>query len=73
MTVEYNPLIKLTFMSAVVEEIQLKLEGNVCAANSALWAYLEREIFFYLLKNKDDLHCYIMASKNYIINCYFCH
>lgn len=49
MTVDYNLLIKLTFMSAVVEEIQLKLEGNVCAANPALWAYLVGENIFFSL------------------------
>lgn len=30
-------------MSAVVEETQLQLQGNGCAANPALWEYLVRE------------------------------
>lgn len=36
LTVQYSLLIKLTLMSAVVEETKLQLQGNGCAANPSL-------------------------------------
>lgn len=51
MTGEHNLLIKLTFMSAVVKENQLQVEGNVCAANLTLGARLVGENVLLALEN----------------------
>jgi len=53
-------------MLAAVEEIQLKLEGNVCCKSCFVSLFSERKHLF-ISQNKDDFHCYVMASRNYVI------
>lgn len=74
LTVQCSLLIKLTLMSAIVEKAQLEQRGNGSAAIPAFVSLVsERKQYFLSQETNKILTCYIMASRNYIINCYFCH